>query len=247
MSVNYTLITGASSGLGRATALELSKYSNVILHGRDADKLNEVKELCGKGHNHLIWTYDLSSLEAIEASLIQLLSEDVLINNYVHCAGQIEMTPLRGLDLMHITEILNINLVSALLIIKILASKKYNKDTLRAAVFVSSNLSNHGAKAMATYGASKGGLDNMMKCLAVELAPKVRLNSILPGAIHTPMTEFIFSDPNVLERMEQQYPLGIGRVDQIADVIRFLLSDQASWITGQQIVVDGGRTTNVSV
>ncbi len=246
MSVNYTLITGASSGLGRATAIELSNYGNIILHGRDAQKLNEVRELCSKKNNHLIWVYDLSSLQDVEDSLIELLSRGILINNYVHCAGQIEMTPLRGVILKRVTEILNVNLVSAFLIIKILASKKHNNNALKAAVFISSNLSNHGARAMSAYGASKGGLDNMMKCLAVELAPKVRLNSILPGAIHTPMTETIFSDPNVLERMKQQYPLGIGHTDQVANVIKFLLSDQASWITGQQIVVDGGRTINVS-
>lgn len=113
-------------------------------------------------------------------------------------------------------------------------------------MYISSNLSNYGAKAMAAYGASKGGLDNMMKCLAVEMAPKVRLNSILPGAIHTPMTESIFADSNVVDRMNQNYPLGIGQASHIADVAKFLLSDQSSWITGQQIVVDGGRTINVS-
>lgn len=246
MSTYYTLITGASSGLGKATAVELSIYGNVILHGRDIQKLNEVKELCSKNHNHLIWAYDLSVVQDLEKSLIELLSNDVLINNYVHCAGQIEMTPLRGVVLERITEILNVNLVSALLITKILASKKHNKDALKAGVFISSNLSNHGAKAMATYGASKGGLDNMMKCLAVELAPKIRLNSVLPGAIKTQMTESIFADSSIVERIAQQYPLGIGQANQISNVIRFLLSDQASWITGQQIVVDGGRSINVS-
>jgi NAD(P)-dependent dehydrogenase (short-subunit alcohol dehydrogenase family) len=246
MIINYTLITGATSGLGRATAIELSNYSNLILHGRDSNKLNDLKELCGKKHNHLIWSCDLSAVQDVEASLIELLSHNILINNYVHSAGQIEMTPLRGLVWDRVAEILNVNLVSALLITKILASKKHNKDALKSVVYISSNLSNHGAKAMAAYGASKGALDNMMKCLAVELAPNIRLNSILPGAMHTPMTESIFANSNVVERMTQQYPLGIGQANQVADVIKFLLSAQASWITGQQIVVDGGRTINVS-
>jgi len=246
MTTNYTLITGASSGLGRAIAIDLSNHGNLILHGRDANKLNDVKELCSKNYNHLIWAYDLSVVHNLESSLGHLIADNCLISNYVHCAGQIEMTPLRSVILERVAEILNVNLVSALLITKTLASKKHNKDALKSVVYISSNLSNYGAKAMASYGASKGGLDNMMKCLAVELAPKIRLNSILPGAIHTPMTESIFTDSNLVERMNQHYPLGIGQANQIVDVVKFLLSNESSWITGQQIVVDGGRTVNIS-
>ena len=77
---------------------------------------------------------------------------------------------------------------------KKVSKKKVNGSALNSIVFVSSNISNRGAKAMAAYGASKGAVDSLMRCLAVELAPKVRVNSVLPGAVHTEMTEGIFAN-----------------------------------------------------
>jgi len=85
-----------------------------------------------------------------------------------------------------------------------------------------------------------------MRCLAVELAPRVRVNSVLPGAVKTEMTDGIFADDEIAGRMEKEYPLGIGSPEDIADMVRFLLSENAKWITGQQLTVDGGRTINIS-
>ncbi|KQP99925.1 short-chain dehydrogenase [Methylobacterium sp. Leaf121] len=85
-----------------------------------------------------------------------------------------------------------------------------------------------------------------MKALAVELAPGVRVNSVLPGSIRTPMTETIFADPVTAERLVKDYPLGIGLPSDITHAVIFLMSDQARWITGHQMVVDGGRSANIS-
>jgi NAD(P)-dependent dehydrogenase (short-subunit alcohol dehydrogenase family) len=96
------------------------------------------------------------------------------------------------------------------------------------------------------YCASKGALDAYMRALAVELAPNVRVNSVLPGGVRTPMTESMFADAEWVERVQSQYPLGLGTEGDIADSVEFLLSDGARWVTGQQLVVDGGRTVNIS-
>jgi NAD(P)-dependent dehydrogenase (short-subunit alcohol dehydrogenase family) len=137
-------------------------------------------------------------------------------------------------------------MLSAAFIMKVLVSKKLNHSALKSAVFISSNLSDHGAKGLSAYGASKGGLDTLMKCLAIELAPNVRVNSVLPGAIRTPMTESVFNNKSVIERMEPQYPLGFASAIDIYQAVNFLLSEKSSKITGHQLVVDGGRAVNIA-
>jgi NAD(P)-dependent dehydrogenase (short-subunit alcohol dehydrogenase family) len=85
-----------------------------------------------------------------------------------------------------------------------------------------------------------------MRAIAVELAPGVRANSVLPGAIRTPMTERMLEDSDIAARLAAEYPLGIGAETDVVNAIEFLLSDAARWITGQQLVVDGGRTINIT-
>ena len=85
-----------------------------------------------------------------------------------------------------------------------------------------------------------------MKSLAMELAPAIRVNSVLPGAVRTALTEHIFEDEELIKRMEETYPLGLGTTSDIYEAVKFLLSDEARWITGQQLYVDGGRTVNIT-
>lgn len=243
----YLLITGASSGIGKGIALSLSKKYNLILHGRDAERLASVKNQCDSSNQHLIWRFDLNDIVNVEASLIDFIQHNQIeLSYYVHSAGYMKMVPLKMTNLELIQHTFNINLFSSVLITKVLTQKKSNNAALESAVFISSNMSNSGAKAMSSYGASKGAIDTLMKCLAVELAPRVRLNSILPGAVITEMTKHIFENDEVRNRMEATYPLGIGQPEDIANAVAFLLSDQAKWITGQQFTVDGGRSINIT-
>ncbi len=85
-----------------------------------------------------------------------------------------------------------------------------------------------------------------MKSLSVELAPGIRVNSILPGGVRTPMSEYALNDPAIIERIKVDYPLGLGETSDIANLVEFLLSEKARWITGQQFIIDGGRTANMS-
>ena len=165
---------------------------------------------------------------------------------YVHCAGYMKMVPLKMSTAQILTSTLNTNIISASLITKALMNNKFNLGALKSVVYLSSNLSNMGAKGMSAYGASKGAIDTLMRCLAVELAPRVRLNSILPGAIPTEMTQAIFDNEEVRTRMTETYPLGIGEALDICYMVEFLLSNKSKWITGQQFTVDGGRSINIS-
>lgn len=240
------LITGASSGIGRQVAIDLSQDYSVILCGRNEENLNKTEEMCSPLHEHYAWKYDLGEITELENSLTQFLTERKLaVSYFVHCAGIMNMIPLKMVKYEVFEKALHINLTSVALIVKVLI-KKINQSALKSCVFISSNISNRGAKAFGIYGAAKSGLDGLMRNLSIELAPNVRLNSILPGAVHTEMTSDIFANEEVVERMKKTYPLGLGETKDISSAVVFLLSDKARWITGQQITVDGGRTIDIS-
>jgi NAD(P)-dependent dehydrogenase (short-subunit alcohol dehydrogenase family) len=247
MKTSYILITGSSSGIGREMAIYLSKVNHIILHGRDYERLQKVKSQCDINFDHKIWAQDLNEINDLETSLSQfILKENIEISGYVHCAGYMKMVPLKMSTAQILTSTLNTNVISASLITKILINNKFNPSALKSVVYLSSNLSNMGAKGMSAYGASKGAVDTLMRCLAVELAPKVRVNSILPGAIPTEMTQTIFENEEVRLRMAETYPLGIGEALDICYMAEFLLFNKSKWITGQQFTVDGGRSINIS-
>ena len=243
----YVLITGASSGIGRCLAINLSTEYNVILHGRSEERLQETRTLCCKENEQLIFRFDLTNVAEIEKSLCALIAENgIEINHFVHCAGFMKMVPLKMVSLEMINTTFATNVVSAALVAKVLVQRKVNNTALQSIVFVSSNISNFGAKAFNIYASSKGALDSLMRCLAVELAPTVRVNSVLPGAIQTEMTENIFENKEMVDKMFAAYPLGPGRPEDIYSIVEFLLSRKSRWITGQQFTVDGGRTINIS-
>lgn len=242
-----TLVTGASSGIGRETAISLSLLGPLLLHGRDRARLEETRALCHEPMRHRLWLHDLADVSAIETSLPKALADQNLqVERFVHCAGVLQIGPLRLLDRGTIAHIMNVNFLSAVEITRLLVRKKINEKVLKGVVFVSSTASQFGARGFSIYCASKSALDGYMRALAVELAPDVRINAVLPGAVRTVMTEHMFTDPEVVERMQRDYPLGAGEPSDIASAVKFLLSDEARWITGHQLVVDGGRTVNIS-
>lgn len=244
---HFTLVTGASSGIGRETARRLSRLGPLLLHGRDQLRLEEARALCYEPERHRLWLHDLADVAAIEASLSQVLADQNLkVSRFVHCAGVLQVRPLRLLDRGAIECTMNVNFLSAVEITRLLVRKKINEKVLNSVVFVSSTASQFGARGFNIYCASKSALDGYMRALAVELAPAVRVNAVLPGAVRTAMTEHMFNDPEVVLRMHRDYPLGVGEQSDIASAVQFLLSEEARWITGQQLVVDGGRSVNIS-
>jgi NAD(P)-dependent dehydrogenase (short-subunit alcohol dehydrogenase family) len=241
-----TLITGASSGIGREIAKGLSR-DRLILSGRDEQRLEETRAACSSPERHLVWPQALDRVADLQRSFTELLARhQVRVSNYVHCAGTVKILPLRSIEIDYALEVLNTNFTSAFALMNVLVKKKVNDQKLRSVVFVSSIASQFGAKGLSIYAASKGALDALMKSLAVELAPDVRVNSVLPGAIETEMTKTIFARPDVQDRIKKDYPLGAGAADDIVHIVEFLLSERARWITGQQVIVDGGRTVNIT-
>jgi len=248
MDVNqlHTLVLGASSTIGISIVKKLAPYRPLILHGRDISKLHNCIRSIEFVTPPEIWIKDLSEVDTIQEELIAFIQEkSLLVNSLVHCAAVLCVQPIKTIKLSSMQQSINVNFLSFALIVRVLLHRSM-KSSLKNIIIISSNVSNRGAKAFSIYAATKGALDAMMRCLAVELAPQVRVNSILPGAIMSSMTDDLLSDKDVAERMQREYPLGFGSPENIADMVDFLLSEKAQWITGQQITIDGGRSINIS-
>jgi NAD(P)-dependent dehydrogenase (short-subunit alcohol dehydrogenase family) len=243
----FILITGATSAIGQMIAEKLSSDFSLILHGRNEYKLDEVKRRCYHNSDVLIWPHDLNEINNISSHFSEfIVKHQISVTCLIHCAGVLNMMPLKVTSIDSIYETLNVNFISVTQLIKALINRKVNQTAFRNAIFISSTASNFGAKAFGVYSASKSALDAFMRCMAVELAPKVRLNSILPGPIYSEMTEKIFQDKELIDRMKLDYPLGFGEPLDVANLVEFLISDKSKWITGQQFIIDGGRTINIT-
>ncbi len=241
MTKEYLFLTGASSGIGRQCAIQLSQYYNLVLCARRIEKLKETKSLCQNPDNHLIFECDLSEISSLEEKLNNfLINNDIVIDKFLHCAGTLNLIGAKGFDLDICQRIYNTNVFSAMMIVKVLL-KKNNKKALKNIVFISSLNSIKADKGNSLYTSSKAALDGYMRSMAKELAPKIRVNSILPGAI-IDTAICAATTQEFINEIEKEYPLGFGKVQDIANAAEFLFSDKSSWITGQKISVDGGAS-----
>lgn len=236
------LITGASSGIGRTTAIECSKLGAVlIITGRNKERLDEsLKELEGKGHKAVI--ADLTINEDIE----KLVNEVDYLNGVVLCAGQVKSTPFKMCKRERVNPIFEINYFSQVELLRLLVCGKKIIENA-SIVFVSSI---GGVEAFTIgngiYGASKAALNSSMKFCALELAAKkIRVNSVNPGMVNTSLINGGSLSEEQKQADMQKYPLKrYGEPKDIALGIIYLLSDASSWVTGHSLVIDGGVTLN---
>ncbi|MGO9008549.1 MAG: SDR family NAD(P)-dependent oxidoreductase [Bryobacteraceae bacterium] len=239
MDETYTLITGASSGFGRSIALRLARSRRLVLTGRNVGKLDEVRRKCETPERHLVWVEDLNRVGAIREELASFLaSRNIRIDHFIHSAGVTGIQLARAVEPEFVNRVFNVNVFAAMEIIGALVQRRVNRGALRSITLISSIASELGAKGYSVYAASKGAVNALTRSLAVELAPAVRANAVLPGIIETEMTREYFVNSDFVAL----YPLGAGRPADVADAVEFLSSDRARWITGQEMVVDGGRS-----
>lgn len=234
------LVTGASSGIGKATAIEASNLgASLIITGRNETKLKEtLSELNGDSHSAIIT--DLSTTSGIENLLFSLPKIDGLVLS----AGIDKIKTLQFSKIELFEEIFTINLYSQFELLRLIVKKKlYNKGF--SVVAISSVAAFMPSIAHGVYGAGKAALISVMKCAALELAPKdIRVNLISPGALKTPMNSVnnMLTDEQ-LKEYEQKYPLKkLGSTEDIAYGCIYLLSDAAKWLTGTNLIIDGGIT-----
>lgn len=234
------LVTGASSGIGRATAVECSKMgAQVIIVGRDEVRLHETLDMLDREHTHSMFQADITN----EVDLKFILDGLPAIDGAVMNAGIArEKLPVAFCDRRHFDEIFNVNFFGNVELTRLLFKhKKINKDG--SIVFISSIGGNRSYYVGSTiYGSSKAALESYMKYAAKEFATrKIRVNSIQPGMIETPLIHRGAMTEDDLKEDMKQYPLKrFGRPEEVAYAAIYLLSDAAAWVTGSTIVIDGG-------
>ncbi len=235
------LITGASSGIGKEIAAICSAYgANIGLIGRNREKLEEAKSELSDGNHHIL-EVDIKSTEFLE-KLAEYLKKFEKIDGFVHSAGAELTKSLSISSVSDFAENYDLNVIKGFMIAKQISNKKYLPATA-SYVFISSVMSVVGQPGKIVYSASKGGLVAGVRGMALELVPKrVRVNTISPGMVHTPMSEKMLKvlPEESKAEIEKAHPLGIGQPSDIAYAAHFLLSDASKWITGTNFVVDGG-------
>jgi NAD(P)-dependent dehydrogenase (short-subunit alcohol dehydrogenase family) len=226
--------------MGEATAKLLSRDRNVILHGRDEERLAAVGKACAaNGHQVALFPYDLERADTLAETLTAFLKEKAIgVGAFAHFAGMTEVLPIAKTKYKIGLQVMNVNYFSATEIISTLLKRKVNGANLEMILLVSSIVAKIGIKYQPHYCASKGAVNALTLALAGELAP-VRINTIAPGAFKTRMTRTTFVDDDMAWAPATLLPP--GTVEDIAKVSRFLLSDDASYLTGQIIDVDGGE------
>lgn len=236
------LVTGASSGIGKATAIECSKMgAKIIITGRDLKRLQETYgELEGEGHS--IFQADLIIKEEFDA-LFNSISK---LDGVVHSAGIARHLLFNFLKENQFNEMMDINFkIPTLLTQQLLKQKKINVGS--SIVFINSTsgiMSSYIGGSI--YSASKGALNGLIKGLALEYAPKkIRFNGVMAAMVETPIMEKSDVTPEQLDLDRQKYPLKrYGRPEEVAYAVIYLLSEASSWTTGTNILLDGGRTTS---
>ncbi|MCT7574647.1 SDR family oxidoreductase [Aliarcobacter butzleri] len=240
------LVTGASDGLGKAICILLNSLgANVIGIARSEDKLKLLKEEMTYKEKFSYVIRDLSvDIDELPNLVSKIAKEYGKLSGLVYAAGKLELLPIKALDSNSIDTLYNVNFKSLLMTTKGFTDKRNSLEN-SSIVYISSISSILGIKGMISYSASKGAINSLVKTLAVEVSNrKIRVNSILPGHVETNMT-LQNKDANskeYLNELETMYPLGLGEPEDIANIVIFLLSNKSRWITGQNIVIDGGRT-----
>lgn len=236
------LITGASSGIGKAVAQECAAAgATCIITARNEERLSAtLSSLDGEGHQFLL--ADLSNTESI-ATIVEQLPK---LDGVVSCAGIVETKMLKFTEEDDLLRLFNTNAFSSIRLIRTLVQQKKLKKEASIVIISSISGVKCGYLGGSIYGATKGALEGFTKATALELAPqKIRVNTITPGMVETLLLKDSEIDSELLETDKQKYPLKrYGNPEEIGYCAVYLLSDATKWITGTSLLIDGGYTLN---
>lgn len=234
------LVTGASSGIGKAAAIECSRLgAKVVVTGRNEERLNQtLAEL--EGEDHLAIIADLASDEGVNALVEQCPKIDGLVNN----AGTTVTVPVQFINRENLEGLMQVNTVAPILLFqRLMKAKKLGKG---ASVVFTASVSGLCCAVLGNslYSTSKAAIGGFVKNAALELAGKnIRVNAVCPGMIDTHILDAGIVGADDLERERQKYPMKrFGKPEEVAWSIIYLLSDASSFTTGSTLVMDGGFT-----
>ncbi len=233
------VVTGATSGIGKKITLDLAEHgAQVLAIGRRKERLDALKDnFPGNIFTAGIDVNDFSTLK-IE---LEKFGEKGKIDGSVHAAGINKFTPLRAFNWKDAENIIKTSLYAGIELTRILSSQKLSAIK-SSHVIIASVAGIKGEVGFTAYSAAKSAVIGAARSMAVELAIKdIRVNTITPGWLPTEMTDAIEARyPGRLETIKLLHPLGIGTVEDISNLLMFLLSEESKWITGSNIVIDGG-------
>ncbi len=223
------LLIGGSHGIGFEIALKLYNEHNIYIASRTSENLGNLEV------THI--PYDASKDE-IDVSILP-----ERIDGFVYCPGSINLKPFKMLTPKAFEDDMQINFMFLVKIIHALLPKLKNSDQA-SLIFFSTVAVKVGMPFHTSIAAAKGAIEGFAKALAAEYAPKFRVNVIAPSLTDTPLAERLLGNEKKKEMMNNRHPMKrVGQAEDIANIAKFLLSDDSSWITGQVIGVDGGMST----
>ena len=238
------VVTGASSGIGRETAILLSQLgARIVLIARDRGRLEQAREAL-TGSSHVIEALDLTELESVPPLMKRLAAELGPLHSLVHCAGGGTIKAVRFTEFSDFSKTIRTNLESGFALAKGFRQRGVCAPS-SSIVFIASVAALAGFSGMADYSASKGGLVAMTRTLAVELAREgIRVNCVAPGWVKTELTRNAEESlsPEQQEEFRRKHLLGFGTPRDVSQAIAFLVADTGRWITGSTLVIDGGLT-----
>jgi len=244
LSGKTVVVSGASSGIGKACAKEAAKLgAKLILLGRDEKRLQDLLSQLGEKEHHSI-AHDITDYKGLQEKLEAFLeASNSKVNGFVHAAGIYYIMPFALTKTQVFRDMYEVNVLAGLELIKVLSKKKYMPDNGVSYLFISSVMGIVGNHGLSSYCASKSAISSLIKSLALEYAnKKVRVNAINPGSVETPMLQRSFEKMTAteVESIIAAHPLGLGKPEDISALACFLLSDRSRWISGSNIVIDGG-------
>lgn len=246
LSGKVIVITGASSGIGRACAILCAEMgAKIVLLGRDRERLEATREAMRGSPDHLLYAVDLTDYDGVDAVVKDAVAKAGKLHGVIHSAGISTTLPLKLVTPDKMDLFFRTNVYGAINLTKQVTRKAVMADSGGSIVFISSVMGAVGEVGKTLYSLTKGALISASKSLAIELAPRsIRVNCVAPGVVETPMSaNAVYSqDEQLLNRIKSCHPLGLGRAEDVANSCVFLLSDAARWITGTTLFVDGGYT-----
>lgn len=238
------LITGASSGIGRASAIACSKMgANVVITGRNMERLQATYDQLEKGGNHIQIAGDLTVAEDLDNLVANVPVLDGLVNN----AGISFTKPIGFIKKEDIEKVYASNLYAPMLLTNnLLKKKKLAKGA--SVVFMSSAAAFGCSNANSTYGTAKAALSDFMHYCNKEITPTkhIRFNALHPGMVRTELVANLSFTEDELQKDMARYPLGrYGEPEDIANAVIYFLSDASAWISGVSLVIDGGLMNRI--